>query len=515
MRHLFYSFLLLFCAHLPLFAQKHDYIWIIGDNNKPRDTIRGGTTLDFNYSPGKIYYDYRTINMFQLNSSICDSSGRLVAYTNGCDIGGPGDSLLENGADINVGELHTEQCDDLDDGYVAGSQSSYMLPLAGTNQYGLIYKHSELIRNANGAVIDLYISELRYALIEQRRPPQRNRVTKKEITILHDSLSYGLMAAVKHANGRDWWIVVPRRRGNTFYVLGLSAAGFTDTIVQTIGLRRNPKGEGSGQMVFAPDGNKLYMTNTYDPVLVYDFDRSTGLFTGFSTIPFVYGEGLEAEIGCEISPNGRYLYLAARLSMWQFDLQAPDISASQTLVGKWVQQYVSAIPTIFVRLQLGPDCKIYGLGGGDTRYYHVIHNPDNAGTACNVHLNGIRLPTPSGASMPFFPNYRLGPLGDPGLPCSPVVSSGGAVVSPLPVVSVFPNPASDHVKITLNQAVSGALHWVLCDALGRTVRTLRLSAAESDWQQTDVADLAAGVYFWAVRGEDGRGVLTGKIMVQH
>jgi len=322
-------------GYFDVYAQKHDYIWIIGGNNTPTTTTHGGATIDFNYNPRKVYYNYRKINMYLCNASICDSLGRLVAYSNGCDIGGPDDDLLENGKDINQGDLHTLFCDERDDGYAAGFQSALMLPCPdSSNKFYYFYKHSVPVKNSNGNYIDIYNNEFRYATIQKRVAPLKNAVLQKDVKLLQDSLAYGLMAAVKHSNGKDWWIVVPRRWGNTFYVLKLSSEGITDTLVQTIGLRRNPEGEGFGQLVFAPDGTKLYCANTYDPILVYDFDRSTGRFTGFNSIPFTYGEGLEGEIGCAVSPNGRYLYLGARLNLWQLDLQAPDISASQTLVCK-------------------------------------------------------------------------------------------------------------------------------------------------------------------------------------
>jgi len=164
-------------------------------------------------------------------------------------------------------------------------------------------------------------------------------------------------------------------------------------------------------------------------------------------------------------------------------------------------------------LQLAPDCKIYGLGGGDTRFYHIIHHPDNPGTNCNVELNGLKLTTPSGASIPSFPNYRLGPLENPGLPCSPVVSTSTVVASPLPVVSVFPNPAREYVKITVNQPDSGTLHWILSDLYGRPVRTAVLHPQENDWQQVALSGLSEGVYFWAARAAGGVLVRSGKLMI--
>jgi hypothetical protein len=86
-----------------LFAQKHDYIWVSGDSNDPAITTHGGITIDFNQKPVNAYYNYRKMNMFICNASICDTAGNLVAYTNGCDIAGADDEIMENGEVINPG----------------------------------------------------------------------------------------------------------------------------------------------------------------------------------------------------------------------------------------------------------------------------------------------------------------------------------------------------------------------------------------------------------------------------
>ena len=109
------------------------------------------------------------------------------------------------------------------------------------------------------------------------------------------------------------------------------------------------------------------------------------------------------------------------MPVYQFDLWASDIVASQIKVASW-DGFLNPVAILFRTCQLGPDCKIYILSGGDTRYYHIIHNPDEPGLACNFEQRGLVLPIPSGARIPYFPNYRLGPIDNPGVPCSPVVS---------------------------------------------------------------------------------------------
>ncbi|MCC6462302.1 MAG: T9SS type A sorting domain-containing protein, partial [Saprospiraceae bacterium] len=118
---------------------------------------------------------------------------------------------------------------------------------------------------------------------------------------------------------------------------------------------------------------------------------------------------------------------------------------------------------------------------------------------------------PSGASMPSFPNYRLGPLGQPGLPCSPLAVGTEAPPSPLPALSVFPNPAGAWLQVIANQPLPAGARWTLSDALGRTLRSEPV-AADGQCLEVPLEGLAAGVYFWVLRSGAGDVVQEGKVL---
>ncbi|MBV6440549.1 MAG: T9SS C-terminal target domain-containing protein [Haliscomenobacteraceae bacterium CHB4] len=505
MKTVLLSFVCFFLSEV-LVAQKHDYVWVAGDGNTMKTTTHGGMTINFNQNPVDVYYNYREHNLFTTNTSICDTAGKLLFYTNGCVIAGAYDDVLENGDNINPGSSHTLWCEDYDDGYAGGPQNSLILPLPDSmGVYFLFHKSFTIYSNP----FDVINDKLMYSVIDMNLNNSMGKVTKKNENLILDTLAHGEIVSVKCANGQDWWLITPRRNSATFYILKFTNQGIVDTFIQTIGIWPNPDGEATGQMVFSPDGSKLYRTNRFDPIMVYSFNRESGVFTQFDTIHYDYGNQFVGEIGCAVSPSGRFLYLGCRKFLYQVDLWASDISASQTVVAEW-DGYANPIAPLFWQLQLGPDCKIYGQAG-DTRFYHVIHNPDEPGMACNAEQRGLPLPTPSGASMPSFPNYRLGPIDNPGVPCTATVSAGNPPPTPLPPLSVFPNPASSYLKIIVNRPLPAGAQWTLYDAYGRVARTERL-VNEVTCTEITVEGLAAGVYFWELKGKEGLVIQSGKIL---
>ena len=73
------------------FAQKHDHVWMFGQDSRDlqSDSLWGTSIIDFNYSPPKIYYEKNGIMDFRDNSmAFSDSEGKFLFSGNG--------SYLEN-----------------------------------------------------------------------------------------------------------------------------------------------------------------------------------------------------------------------------------------------------------------------------------------------------------------------------------------------------------------------------------------------------------------------------------
>jgi len=116
--------------------------------------------------------------------------------------------------------------------------------------------------------------------------------------------------------------------------------------------------------------------------------------------------------------------------------------------------------------------------------------------------------------MPSFPNYRLGPLDSPGVPCTATVS---AALPPAPEknkVQAWPNPASEVISVsyTLPQS-KGENRLIFTDLYGRAVHETLLQGA-SGRAEVRVSGWAAGVYFFSVAGAE-KNLPSGKVIVQH
>ena len=248
------------------------------------------------------------------------------------------------------------------------------------------------------------------------------------------------MTAIKHGNGRDWWVIirdwsttVPK---NTFYVYLVSPSGITLNNQQNIGtLHMNG---GLQRLEFNHKGDKLFCCIAGGLLERFDFDRCTGIISN-NTILAPYATTWRRNYwSMAVSPDDSKLYVSTLLFstssdtsyLVQYDLNAPNFLASSDTLLRLPADDNEQLGL----LQPGPDGKIYlsAMGNSldcefdylycDTTWnlinsnISVINYPDSAGAACDFqpfsfNLGGHR----AYAGLPNNPNYELGPL--VGSPC--------------------------------------------------------------------------------------------------
>jgi hypothetical protein len=397
-------YIFFYLAGQPIFAQNHDYIWLGGISNDgvpPLSDYR----IDFGSDPPLITDDPKPMDFYGTCSVMSDLDGNLLFYTNGKWIASHNHQTMQNGAGLSPGDYASEVGDD----FVTPPQGTIVLPWPGhEDKYYLFHAPFKVVYDP----LDAFTYAFMYTMIDMAENNGLGKVVSKNQDVISDSLWTLKLTAVKHGNGRDWWILERQWLTNTYYKILVSPEGVevVDTMVVGTALP-----EGLAQAVFSPDGSKYAVVNGYRTdstyIQIFDFDRCTG---ELSNEVVIFHSSKIYAVGLSISPNSRFLYFSARDTLYQYDLWASDIGASEEVVGIY-DGFTAPFQTSFFLAQLAPDGKIYITPSNGTLYLHVIEKPNEKGLACDFRQHAVHLGSYNGTGLPNNPNYRLGPLD--GSPC--------------------------------------------------------------------------------------------------
>jgi hypothetical protein len=483
----------------------------MGHHSYTSDTVNfGGTNIEFTQNMLPLAKKVsRPMNFSKgINASICDANGQILFYTNGCFVADRTDQMMENGDSINVGEVFEDYCDLDDFGYVSGFQSAVVLPKPGNDMlYYLFHKRVNYVFNP----FDLLTLDLLYSVMDMSQNGGLGKVVEKNVVAFQDTLAFGDMTAVRHANGTDWWLVTPGYRNNKYFVFLFDASGLSLAHSLALGDPTPPAGEGGGQCIFSPSGETYIRFNPHNKVRMFHFDRNTGLLSNYRRYNVNFFDISPFAGACGISPSGRYLYISAQRDLYQMDLWASDIEASQTLIGTW-DGYADPFAANFGRFILGPDCKLYIFPHNDSKAVHIIHNPDGLGMSCEFVQHDLVTPTYHGGDFPNFPDFRLGALGTPLSPCAGYTVGGGEPASPgrEDVPRVFPNPAGELLTVEYSPSGGALTGWfTLRNTLGQVVLSERLIG---DRLVQPVGHLPEGLYVWELM-VGGKTAQAGKVLI--
>ncbi len=494
------SYFFVFCLLGCLSAQnRYGHTWLLGYGPNLPEQKFGGVLFDFRETPVKITYrDLLYMGREVGLSHVCDAEGNLKFYTNGCVMANAEDQLCINGKGFNApGNASEMNCESTPTGYGYPTLNNLFLPMPGSSsQY--CYFHTRFDYPEQPAYF-YQVESLLYSVVEETASGP-DKVLKKNVLIAKDTF-YDLLAAVRHGNGRDWWITCPQFNSSDVTMCLLTPEGIKGTWVNKMPLKwaDNLDNEGSRQAVFSPDGRLYARTALNNGLQVFHFDRCTGEFSvGLQlTLPF---DEQAAVAGVCFSPNSRFVYISTGVKLFQFDLESPDVQANRILIAEY-DGHVAPFWTTFFLMQLAPDGKIYMNATNGVYEMHVIHSPNAKGLACNMEQHGLDLPVHIGATMPNFPNFQL--LDLPGSPCDTLgISSGvgGPVAVAKEPLSIAPNPASEQVQIAWENPGAGILR--VFDAAGRLVWEQSVSSG-SQLHTLVVADWPSGLYSVAVESPGG------------
>lgn len=492
------KYFLLFLAFTilsPARAQKNDYVWVFGYYYGPGYPVPG---LDFYWgSPDTVGF-YPPFNFIAgACMSMSDAAGNLLFCSNGDQLSNWNNNIIQNSTGFNSGTGNF---------YNDYWQGMLSVPFPDhPDQYVIFHNYGEYTHGGTA----LNPLAVYYSVVDMAANGGEGLMTQKKISAMADTLLPCTMQAAKHANGRDWWVVIHQANSNVFRELLFTPGGVQQVSAFATGPVLTLFTYSEGQSVFSPDGSMYAIAyNTANSVYLYDFDRCTGAVTFRDSSHVVPNDPYEWPVwGCSFSPNSRYLYATTNNDLYQFDTHAPSMDSGKKLVGTF-DGFSDPVSNYFFRHCPGPDGKIYLTSWGGTRFLHVINSPDLGDTLCDFGQHQLRLVSYHSATLPEFPNYRLGAMNG---------SSCDSLYTALP--SARPEDFYLHVMsegkntIRINYAVekSNQIMLVIYDLGGRRILQKQVIGGRQEIQ-VETGDLSEGLYFAVLTGNEN---LTSEFFIRH
>ncbi|GAA4021543.1 hypothetical protein GCM10022409_01510 [Hymenobacter glaciei] len=359
--------LLLWCPRLAL-AQKEDSNWHFG------------LQAAVSFTSGTPVVQPTALRTYEAASSISDAAGQLLFYSNGEQVWNRNHTLMPNGAAISAtGKSST--------------QGVLIVPHPGDPNRFYVFLTDEMENQL--------ASGLRYTTVDMSLANGLGDVTGAAVRLATPTLSSRVaekLIAVRHANGRDCWIVVHGWENNSFYSFLLTNTGLVSSPVTSaagpvirgstsLSFGEGPYSNAAGYLRASPDGRHLAMATLYGDFGLYDFDAATGQVANYAELlPPAASQPLR--YGIEFAADNSWLYLVVASPYQDFSVLQYDMLAGPAGAIASSRQVVGTGNTGLGALLRALNGKIYMASYS---FLHVINAPGTLGAACNFQLNALSL----------------------------------------------------------------------------------------------------------------------------
>ena len=364
-----------------------------------------------------------------------------------------------------------------------------------SNQVYLFYSQAKRNIFPQNAWLGRFDILLTYALLDITT----QKLISKNNIVLSDTGQLSNLNAVRHANGRDWWIVKPGVFTNEYYVGLLNPIGISFQKITFSEL--TPREQVFIIAHFNEEGTKLLHFTLWRSKFIqsYDFDRCTGELSNPQEYDLTGLLRNGENNNFAISPDGSKAYLQRMLwqdsliylpGTFQYDLELRTFTKISS--GAGATFLAPNYKSIFFRRR-----KVDSIGTG-TLYLSEINNPNGSGVLCNVEeykypiLNSIGMVT-----HPGYANYRLGAL--VGSPCDTIrpkkTYTGGN--------AVFPNPFASGFTLQLATVPVKPLLLKVHNIIGQLVAEVNITQQTTQIPVKETT--AAGLYLLRLFAKKGKG----------
>jgi hypothetical protein len=484
MKHLILVILLF--LNSPLYSQeyKRNYNWGLGYDPVVKFNFDNNSLfiqkVENNSTPYCILID---------GASISDSNGNLLFISNGFVIYDSNGYCLQNGYLINcpLGKKLANRYG----GVTLTIQTSIILPKSGNQYYLFSTGMSDSVASnyINGIYAEFDV--LSYCVVDMDSNNGKGKVIVRD-SVLAQKRHFGnaALSAVKHANGKDWWLVKSDCHNNRFEEYLVTANSIKGPFFYEVTSKGDWCYDFFSTMAFNHAGtqlvsgmygmtiNGIYYRNRVD---LYDFNRCDGsiVFKQYYLPPYDISTYPTRDMknGLCFSPNDSLLYEINDYTIYQIDIH--DTNRYNALFIHGPDTLIEHFP-LYQNAKCGPDGKLYiGNQNGTRKYMSYIDKPNMKGVACDFMPQGIYQPYTNLKSPPNMPNYGLGP--DTLRACLPVEPT-------LDNWLIYPNPCSSvlYIKFCSGQ------EKVLYNTFGQKV----LSTTDDE---LFVGHLPRGLYYLSAR----------------
>jgi len=441
--------------------------WLVGYSPTVQVIFNDSSMID------SVYYIKQPYRFTDGHSNI-SKAGSIPLSCNGYFLFNGKGELIENGDSLVPNKLLID-----DNGSSTYVDQSLIIPKNKDNYYVFVsaMSNKQYDNCVNGGTCKFDI--LTYSIVDMNENGRSGKVVLKEKHIIEDDSMRSALSACKHANGRDWWVVVPHYFRHAYYKLLVTPDTILGPYFQDLGAPSIPFHR-LMQTNFSLDGTMYTYTQNNEPDIVVDkFDRCTGLFTSYKVLnPPKDISGQYAGIGNCFSPNGNFLYLCSPKNIYQYDIENEE----------FIQLMVDSLNVKDNQAAAyGEDGKIYigNFHKTDGRMSY-IRFPNKKGLACELCVlcytaNNVNLSNP-----PNMPNYALGAL--KGSPCDTL----GKLQNQTMVV--YPNPASNYLQVYFPQAMNSNVELALYDMLGQRVFSWNKTLNSKQEVVLSLPKLSVGLY---------------------
>jgi hypothetical protein len=359
---------------------------------------------------------------------------------------------------------------------------------------------------------------LNYSVVDMDSNNGKGKVVQKNVVLADKQHYYNTaLQAVKHPNGKDWWLVKADCNFNRYQeflvkedtILGPFYQYYQDTSSYCYWI---------GQLYFNQEGTKMACSNKGDRyynngvvgyvptrVDIYDFNRCNGelIHKKKYIVPYDTSTypGNDFKMGICFSPNSKLLYVSNTYSIYQIDLEDTNTNNAIFIHGPDTSDL--SYFAWYHNMATAPDGKLYiGNYHGTRKYMSYIDKPNVKGLGCQFMPQGLWQPYTNLKSPPNMPNYGLGE--DTTQICWPL--SNYAPVGQTEPWVVYPNPTFNELTLVCK----GAEQVMVYDVLGRLHLSVPLNKDIVE-NKINTATLAQGVYIVKIQRAD-QSVFTTKII---